>query len=646
MLDLVIHRCRVRVVRRAGWSWGPEPRELVNDIIRKLPEFLTARFATEARDSDIEVTEPMRVTILVKLDDSGKLDYSDLRPVHIPSAERPSSLPVAPSHRPAYLRSAVRACETPMIRQRPGRAVAPESTRDGQALVRLLQSWQTQGCLGILLRRLDEKTRTDWDTALSGSDFAGHAESPGVDSSVYAAVTDVLAKLGHCTQERTLRCLYRLIVATEAAAVLDCEPNDAKIWRTIARVLPLPLVMAESIIDSFSPPAATGATLTPESPPLPVNNLAMSPPSTAPAAPPARRVSALRPDFAPPTITPHQPLTWETQVSCSLPFLILGPLADIGFFAALAATLEVEELEDAWLGIAAALAFKVLDTPDRHGRRHATVQRDGAAFAGCREPLSEIAITGAAQRTTGMLSAARAVIAHALVESHPSGEPLLVHRLAHQTGWLLVKPAGAFPVAWADNGVALLPWLLQAESDLVLLPRAASDPELTRALNDAGIRFVTDAPPTHAETWRDLRTGHVRWWTNDAHTSVAALVKRAREMVDADEMAATIWRTLGTDRPTAILASGADLDHTLTLAASLALGRIAETLWSERETTDPVLTLTRFASLSARVQFQEDKMRVTLPMGRRTWDLAKHRLLDDVANLPWLGGRTVVFHQG
>jgi hypothetical protein len=274
------------------------------------------------------------------------------------------------------------------------------------------------------------------------------------------------------------------------------------------------------------------------------------------------------------------------------------------------------------------------------------VQRDGAAFAGCREPLSEIAITGAAQRTTGMLSAARAVIAHALVESHPSGEPLLVHRLAHQTGWLLVKPAGAFPVAWADNGVALLPWLLQAESDLVLLPRAASDPELTRALNDAGIRFVTDAPPTHAETWRDLRTGHVRWWTNDAHTSVAALVKRAREMVDADEMAATIWRTLGTDRPTAILASGADLDHTLTLAASLALGRIAETLWSERETTDPVLTLTRFASLSARVQFQEDKMRVTLPMGRRTWDLAKHRLLDDVANLPWLGGRTVVFHQG
>jgi hypothetical protein len=117
-------------------------------------------------------------------------------------------------------------------------------------------------------------------------------------------------------------------------------------------------------------------------------------------------------------------------------------------------------------------------------------------------------------------------------------------------------------------------------------------------------------------------------------------------MKDADDAARRVWQSLGADRPTAILAQGTELDRVMTGAAALALGQIGWLLWSEEEPTDPLLALARFVNLSARVQFQEEQVRVTLPMGRRSWDLMEHRLIDDISNVPWLGNRTVVFHVG
>ncbi|HEY9284394.1 MAG TPA: hypothetical protein VIP46_13140, partial [Pyrinomonadaceae bacterium] len=37
MVEVVIHRCTLRVVRRGGWGWGPEPRKLLQGALNALP---------------------------------------------------------------------------------------------------------------------------------------------------------------------------------------------------------------------------------------------------------------------------------------------------------------------------------------------------------------------------------------------------------------------------------------------------------------------------------------------------------------------------------------------------------------------------------------------------------------------------------
>jgi hypothetical protein len=88
------------------------------------------------------------------------------------------------------------------------------------------------------------------------------------------------------------------------------------------------------------------------------------------------------------------------------------------------------------------------------------------------------------------------------------------------------------------------------------------------------------------------------------------------------------------------------LDRSLSLAAALALATIAWELWRNREPTDAGLALARFGDIPATVRFEEDRVRVRLPLGKRFHDLKDAGLLDDVPRVPWLGFRPVVFSGG
>jgi hypothetical protein len=82
------------------------------------------------------------------------------------------------------------------------------------------------------------------------------------------------------------------------------------------------------------------------------------------------------------------------------------------------------------------------------------------------------------------------------------------------------------------------------------------------------------------------------------------------------------------------------------LAAALALGTLAWSLWRERESVTPLLALQRFADLGARVSYRPDRVEVRLPLGRRFLDLRAAGWLDDVPDVPWFDGRPVRFTRG
>ncbi|GAB3744276.1 hypothetical protein GCM10027598_78570 [Amycolatopsis oliviviridis] len=63
--EITVRQCVVRVVRRGGWSWGPDPRGLVQRVLDALPDLLATEFDEYLTGDgpDLEITEPVRLTV-------------------------------------------------------------------------------------------------------------------------------------------------------------------------------------------------------------------------------------------------------------------------------------------------------------------------------------------------------------------------------------------------------------------------------------------------------------------------------------------------------------------------------------------------------------------------------------------------------
>ena len=128
----------------------------------------------------------------------------------------------------------------------------------------------------------------------------------------------------------------------------------------------------------------------------------------------------------------------------------------------------------------------------------------------------------------------------------------------------------------------------------------------------------------------------------ETHIAIVPVARVVKGMEDA----LALVQLLAKDRPAIALARDSALDRHLTVAAAIALGTLAWDLWKEREQTAPHLALERFADLNARVDYSDDLVTVSLPLGKRFLDLRDHGLLDDVHDVPWLDGRKLIFTSG
>ena len=100
--DLVIRRCAVRVVRHGGWSWGPQPRRLVDQVLAALPGLIAERLAGLAPDgaADVEITEPVRIVVSLTLADLLAGRFDPLRHAAIAAEPLPESSPATGPARP------------------------------------------------------------------------------------------------------------------------------------------------------------------------------------------------------------------------------------------------------------------------------------------------------------------------------------------------------------------------------------------------------------------------------------------------------------------------------------------------------------------------------------------------------------------
>jgi hypothetical protein len=337
------------------------------------------------------------------------------------------------------------------------------------------------------------------------------------------------------------------------------------------------------------------------------------------------------------------------DLESALPFLALQRLAGHGILAAAAALNESCGEAEAIAALAYTIALRSQDLPAEAGRWSATQLADAARLAGRSQPPESAELIAAARAAGEICEAAAAAVGATLIAGHKAGLPL---PLLADSGLLVVfESDGLYPICRLSGPRVAEAFAGRDECFFVAYP----DPALLCDIDTAGLLAVAAGPPARGESWRSAVAG--RGWrgmTNLAPGRFKALAPALPATERAARRASEIWQGLTCDRP---LVPGSspdgellELDRTAALLAGFALADIAWTLcgrepaaWAE---PDPLLTVERFADLSATLDVAPDRVTVTLPLGARFTHLRDAGLLETVGQVPWWPGRTIAFEGG
>ncbi|MCC2658963.1 MAG: hypothetical protein K0Q76_4071 [Panacagrimonas sp.] len=601
-----IRHCRLRVVRRGGWSWGADPKQLAERITRRLPALL-AKLLTEqlagmppdARISKLTLRIPARLGEFYSLPASGDSDAAgDLSAnavmQRLRAAFRASLLQSLPELEAGDARAAKAA-----------KAAAPSIAQSPTPVLDLLLRWRREKVLSGVLAAATPQELALWADAVL-VEIEGVARRSPERWHVMADAVARLLSLRTRAGERPKQIVASLVRTVEAVAQVFPEVSNT----ACANAAPQSDTSAARMANTLAELRALTCLIAAR----------RNAPARRRESSPSRRNERI-------------------SVDSVLPFVVLGVLARSGYLAALGSTLATIGSLDQADAFGASVVYKLSPPPRRGWDREGQTARLVAAMCAADTPVGNDRMESFLR---GLSTVRGPLDASLWVRSRAarSRSGVLVDRFEDGT-WSVTEIVTGLPLGWFASPAEILRLVALLPRQSWWLAPAAADEALIAPLRDARARVVTSRLPGAGPDWLTVTPG---WWTHDEtlrrHAArLAAVTDDA--LVDQREH----WQEFIERRPLLIRrsAAGRAAEASITLAVTTALGHIATELFGARERATPRLALQRFADLGGSVQVEEGRLVVHPALGRRFMDLNEHGLLRDVAGVPWLPGRYIAF---
>jgi hypothetical protein len=598
-----IRHCRLRVLRHGGWSWGADPRQLVERVKQKLPAWLMQMLAEQLAEFPSDITiQQLRLRIPLQL--SELRDLSSYDPAGAEARLETSFSQRVRDQLAAALRDIPRL--QPAVPERPALSAtaAAREALSPTAVLDMMIAWQNANELPRMLATVDVATLRVWARAVLDE---------------RAQVTCVAAMAVQETAQR-------------AAGIELLLADTLTTTRTLAPEL-------ASFIAELAAPRSESAAIASERMKQENSEAGRASPAPTIARPDAAETQTTRPELR--RALPARQLRREpVAIESVLPFVVTGILARQKYLDGLTAALACTDLLDQAACFAAALVYKLSAPPNRGWDRGVATRRLAAAMCGLDQPPTNPEMD---RFLRGLSTASKTLDASLWPASRAARRQpgILVEKLDAQT-WAALDIASAQPLGWATSCAELLRLDDLLPGRLWWLAPGAADCGFAEAMQARGLRGVAQGSRPRAAGWlsagHSLSTNeptlrrHGGWLRKTFDEAHGILTSTHAELIELRPL------VLPARGPTRTVA-----EFSITLAVCSALGEIADTLWRGREPAHPLLAMQRFADLSGTVSVEEGRVLVRPALGRRFMDLSQHGLLRDITAVPWWPGRRVEF---